>query len=173
MRKAYEPLKAQADSAVHERIFNERAWIGPSDALISEDPVIGEPVHVELSYRNTGRSPAGSENQIATFAVDPKEACMRANHLKDVCMHGNIGEERIIVWPTTGDSQYSIVHPGLEQGTIFNQSLRAGETQFMLYGCFRYADATGVHHSAFCYYSPVKKVQKGKLGICVCGQDAD
>ncbi len=43
----------------HENmILAQRAWVGPSNAAFSAEPIVGKPIEIVVTYQNTGREPA-------------------------------------------------------------------------------------------------------------------
>jgi hypothetical protein len=61
MRRAYGPLKQQAESAKDTLIISQRAWIDPLFVRL-EPPTYGAPIVYRVTYQNVGHSPATDLN---------------------------------------------------------------------------------------------------------------
>jgi hypothetical protein len=178
MKRVYEPIRQQGDTAIIEK----RAWIGPSGVIITEEPVIGQPIKTTASYVNTGKSPAGLFNSMIPYNFSRNDwnngsACQVLINFKNFCMGSKENVSiQTTVWPSTGLSSYTLAYPvGDINGPIVKNSvdLQSSAKIFALAVCFVYNDLIGFHHTVTCSYATPGKVRAGPLNICSCGNDYD
>jgi hypothetical protein len=194
MRKVYDPITRQAETsdlqaktARDEYIANQRAWIGPTTAEITQPPISGQVISTTINYINSGKSPAGAGYYATARSFTKKDwnapppgayACRALYSVKDICMGITDYNATTVVWPNISSGVYGLSTPAdadsfPDQFVRFNDDLKAGDAIFVLIGCFVYNTASDTHHTAFCYYAQPGKVQQGALSICHCGNGAD
>jgi hypothetical protein len=185
MRRVYEPIKISADATMREAIANERAWVGPTDAVIPEQPVIGQPVKVATAYINSGRSASSLYKAVATTRLTKSDwysnpSCDKIRTIVNECFNSVPVASNSVAWPTTGGNGYRMSFPVSTEPNPnpppekFDQALQDGNDVFVVTGCFAYLTAGALHHTAFCFYAEPGKIQTNvSLYICNCGNAAD
>jgi len=192
MQKVYPEIQRQSDFASKqaeiaraEYIANQRAWIGPTGAEITEPPMDEKQIAIRIAYYNSGKSAAGTFEYSTSHKFSKVDwlspdaaACFALQAIKTFCMNINEYSAFHVVWPTTETSYYSMFSPADPDDhsiglTRFDNDLRTGDGVFVVTGCFVYTSAPETHHTAFCYYAEPGKVQPGALHTCFCGNGAD
>jgi hypothetical protein len=151
----------------------QRAWVGPVDAVVSASrdpigqpapPVVGQPLYVFLSVRNTGTSPATNANYRETVSLAPldetKDCLSLPEALGGPAIHPSAEHM----------NQTKIVEVA---GANVDEALLRGEKTIFINACVAYRTFGRIRHTAYCYYFNSRHTSQMHLGICGHGHYAD
>lgn len=161
-----------SDKALTE---SQRAWVGPSNAYSSGDPVAGHPYDVTLQYQNTGREPA-IENSINMTAFTEtvqrdQDATQKIIEFRNTCIDRWQPNGGNVVFPSIANTTYSSFKS--IDATTIDADVANGTKTIFLTGCFVYKTLDGYHRSSFCYFFKKGITKPANWNICEIGNYAD
>jgi hypothetical protein len=157
-----------ADDSEKSLIAGSRAWVGPTDAKITNGtPVPGKPIKVVVSIRNSGREPARDVRWIPTKNVsakgDEKALDQKVETNLRFCLGTPSQKFGQVIYPTSGFGEgfeYTVLFDGSE----VDQQVIDGEKTIVVQGCLA---------SAFCFFFDNKASTLEHLNVCGSGSSAD
>lgn len=180
MVKAYGPIQTQAEASMAA----QRAWMGPSDANIVGDIVVGQGVKTIISYANFGHEPATRFSTVGGFNLISLDnwtngfARVAIAKFSKNCLSTMVGVGGDVKFPATG---VGYQYPLVSNSDIFEQKDRVlaslGLTQgtdiITFSGCFVYRSISKDHHTSFCFYYKAGESNLAHLSICPFPAEAD
>ena len=154
---------------------SQRAWIGPQDVKILEDPVGSQTVRIEVYYKNVGREPATSVwNKIDFLGIKNFGKLPLA---KDDCKAALPDMGSQIAYPSESLTYRSFINVvNLNETKDTPKVAFSNAVMINVHGCFTYETFGERHFSRFCFkISPVKDKPYGEWPwvFCPSGNEAN
>jgi hypothetical protein len=195
MIKVYEPIQRQADalkvSADAEKVaadaaqkqadnsekaftLGQRAWVGPTNATLSEEPKIGKAIEVAIQYQNSGREPAlGFVNDVHIEAVNSQDnnaTTVGVYTFMVQCGVRKAWQGGQVVYPSAFTNA---TLTSKSAASTVDAAVLAGKKDVLVQGCFHYRTMSESKFSYFCYFYRAGTTKIQNLNICQSGHDAD
>lgn len=182
--KQAEATKAIAEITRNSLAIEQRAWLGPTQAVFADGVAIGEKIRPTIYHRNFGKSPALFVNVDMDIRIRPNESGHLSEATKKViiddanaCLRKNYGTVGAVVFP---ESLYSYKYDaiGRDTGTpfydiAFTDRMVSGKDVVIIDGCINYKTMGINAHTAFCFYYEAGESKVEALSICRIGNQAD
>lgn len=163
----------------HALELSERAWVAVVGGVVTEQPTAGQPMHLAVTYANSGKEPAtdlsfasdsGSitkplNNDFTGVAVRPNATC---KGLKPTREGGTVVPGSINM---RGSDSARGNNP-----VMLTDAIVKGDIYYYTQGCFAYHTFGRTHHSAFCYLfltDSSKPWQQTRVTACPIGNTVD
>ena len=171
----WKATKKAADAAKQSTSASARAWIAPQNAMLSSEPVLDQPVTIEILYGNPGKEPALDVHPIfkikpiakARFDDNTFNSIVEAD---DLCHSLGTAPGADVIYPDQPGG-YKL-RMGLPPNWIKNDIV-GGEAALVIEMCFAYKTLGEVHHTAFCYFYRTGTSTERQMNICTAGNHAD
>ncbi len=178
--KQAEAATENAKIAQDNFVASERAWVGPRNAKIANNPVVGQDLPIMVDYGNSGREPAtetiyDTDAFTATKAEDAAgKVTQQIASFTNKCIDmWNPGKSQV-VYPATGglaSTAYTLTKT-LDKSLVDAEVVN-GNKSIVVDGCFVYKTAQAIHRSWFCFFYKAGQTQNGNWNICPTGNGAD
>jgi hypothetical protein len=176
-KEAASAALAQSKSFEEATIQAQRAWVGPRNATLSQEPKVGEPFDIVVSYDNSGREPAlGFIDLVAPIPQigdnDPDALERIESTMKD-CQNWKIWKGGAVVYPNTAafSNGYTVTAP--VDKTFVTAEMTTGQSLIVVHGCFVYRTFNRPKYVYFCYFYKHGVSKITGLNICPTGHDAN
>lgn len=138
--------RAALDASVAASRTDQRAWVAPSSA--ASDPLmpeVGKTLHVKVTLKNTGKTPAVNASQQSAF-----QGILPGEHLN--FSYSTNPSQRVGLIPPNADFYATFTAAGSPLTKFGVDALNSGNPGIYVHGVLRYADVfKGKHWLTYCY----------------------
>ena len=192
MVQVYEPIRQQAeaaavaaDAAIKQSasseaalIQSQRAWVGPQNASLASEPMVGKPLEITITYNNYGHGPASglvwSIEPFIMHAGEDAAAFAKMTNVMTECRERTMWPGGAIAYPGVGGfgaSGYALYHRTADD--FVTDEVSKGNDIIVVQGCFSYRTFDIPKRSYFCYFYRQGFTKIPNLNICLAGHDAN
>ena len=160
-------------------VEGNRAWLAPKNAILLKELKVGEPMQIEISYQNVGKSPAQDVREYLNIRMlpDPTIPSPEFNasiEADDICGRLEPVKGAAIAFPEQPEAnsiQFSTKGPTEEIDA--DSDVMSGKKTIVIEMCLAYTTMSRVGHTSFCYFYRSGVSPSGQFNICPAGQRAD